>query len=407
MPMTTMLQRVQELVSSGSALTLENVGGEDVVLADRSWPMSSVFGDVAEILLAAWTVVVRKGELIEEIVRGLLKNSDPFAVSHALAVIGASSEFELRPAVAALDRRVRDEDGSEAIRVLAASGIVRYALREPRWRSTASAAMQYLEDFSDDYAVSMMARLAAFAWTSFRDSTFLEVLERCTSSSQATYERGVIELGLAFEQDSLTTIAQRLENAERWFERATHLDDERRDAPAYRALTKILRSFTHGHSVIEGDLSALKALLKVRAQWDAPASGWEWLQPPAEADLQWIPLLDSIAAVSERLSESSWLNAYEVLGEALKLYCAKRAIRPGLAGIERLVVPTIEAAFVRERGLLAHLSQMIDRGVPSGLSVGDAERLRRNVEEARLRDEGKAKGARATGESRPRHSPPD
>ena len=234
----------------------------------------------------------------------------------------------------------------------------------------------------------------------------LALLERHARNAQAAYERGVIGLALALEADSLEAIAFRIHDATTWLQRSVHHDEERRDTRVYLLLARALEAISLIQPAPRRLAEDLRDEAVARYHWDEPRPGAEWLLPPHEAELQWIPVVDQLVRVSERLAEPSWFDAAAVLGEVVKTYMAVRSIRPGLHGVERVMRPAIEAAFVRERGLLAHLHQWLERGGGEDLDPEDLRRLRENIEQRRV-SEGKAPGTPPTGRPSSRKSRPD
>jgi hypothetical protein len=398
---------VRAAVEAGEPLDLRSLGGEEAIYADAAaLAVSVVFGDVTEILAREWRELIRPEQAEHFITVGLRENADRLVLGHAVEALAQAPLPELRAVVMALDYHARDTRESEVVRLEAASGVVRFALAEPRWRSTASAVLVTLEDVQDETALDQLARLAAVGWEQFRDNEMLRLLERHEQNAQAAYERGVIGLALALEEDSLESIALRIHEATTWLKRSVRYDEERRDTRVYLLLARALEAISLVQPAPRQIAAELRDEAVARYHWDEPRPGAEWLLPPHEAELQWIPVVDQLVRVSERLVEPSWFDAASVLSEVVKTYIAVRSIRPGLHGVERVMRPAIEAAFVRERGLLAHLHQWIERGGAEGLDTEDVRRLRENIELRRIA-EGKAPGTPPTGRPSSRKSRPD
>jgi len=398
---------VRAAVAAGEPIALRHLGGEEAVYADASVLATSVvFGDMTEILAREWSELRHPDEAERFIATGLRQNADRLVLGHAVEALAQTPLPELRAVVMALDRHARDTGATEFVRLEAAAGLVRFALYEPRWRSTASATLLTLEDVHDDAALDQLARLAAVGWEHFRDEEMLALLERHAENAQAAYERGVIGLARALEGESLEAIASGIQDAARWLQLSVVRDDERRDVRVYLLLARALECISLVRPAPRQIAEELRNEAAARYRWDEPRPGAEWLLPPREAELEWIPLVDQLVRVSERLVEPSWLDAAAVLGEVVKTYVAVRAIRPGLAGVERVMRPAIEAAFVRERGLLAHLHQWLERGGGEDLDPQDLRRLQENIERRRAA-EGKGSGTPPTGRPSSPRSRPD
>jgi len=143
-----------------------------------------------------------------------------------------------------------------------------------------------------------------------------------------------------------------------------------------------------------GLLERLREEVTLHVMWDRPAPGAEWLLPPHGAELEWLPLADDLARIAPRLTEASWLDAGRILQDVVNVYSATRSVRPDL---ERVVRPAIEAAFVRERGLLAHLDQWLSYDGKDRLDSDEVMVLRANIRRAVEAPPGKSLGAAQTG----------
>jgi hypothetical protein len=90
-------------------------------------------------------------------------------------------------------------------------------------------------------------------------------------------------------------------------------------------------------------------------------------------------LADDLHRLASDLVQPSWFDAAQAMDGVLRAYSASRSVRPNLADISLLVKPAIEAAFVRERGLLAHLEQWITYYSGQDVGLNDATILRENI----------------------------
>lgn len=103
-----------------------------------------------------------------------------------------------------------------------------------------------------------------------------------------------------------------------------------------------------------------------------------WLEARGHAEAAWAHLASTITTAALRLDEPSWLDAGAVLASVLDVYQAARAIRATgdttSAGMETIVAPAVEAAFIRQDGLLHHLRQALQID-PAIAGHPDATRL--------------------------------
>ena len=296
--MTDVEAAVRAAVSSGESFDLRLLGGEDAVYAiGASLATSVVFGDVTKALAREWSELQHPDEAERFVAVGLRENADRLVLGHAIEALANAPLPELRTFVMALDRHARDTNATELVRLEAATGVMRFALTKPRWRSTASAMLLTLEDILDKRAFDQLARLAAVGWDQFRDSELLALLGRHgEKNAQAAYERGVIGLAIALEAESLDNIALGIQDAKRWLQRSVVRDEERRDARVYLLLAKALEAISSARPMPREILDDLRDAAAARYRWDEPRLGAEWLLPLHEAELQWIPLVDSTRA---------------------------------------------------------------------------------------------------------------
>jgi hypothetical protein len=373
-----------EAIEQGRTPTVAEFGGEDLLVSDHALTTSGFFGDAASVLLNEWPTLNSQPAAAKFIAAGLRANKDRSALNRAIDELTRCLPRDARPFVAALEARVRDDSDHDILRVSAAAALLRIAILDQRWKPSALAALGVIEDTDDTFAAPMLCRLAAVAFEQFKDAAALDILDRqCVRNDingQAHLERGIIQISIALEQDTLPAIAEGLDTAEATLRLAVAANVERRDARLYHLVVQTLLPVAHQTRPPSASLSLeLRELAILRNLWDAPAPGAEWLVPSPSAELEWVPLADDLHRLASHLVQPSWFDAAQAMDSVLRAYSASRSVRPNLADISLLVKPAIEAAFVRERGLLAHLEQWIsyDRGQEVG--PNDATILRENV----------------------------
>lgn len=399
--MSSVEEAVRRAIAAHEDPAIDRIGGLDAVLGEADGLATSHwFGDVVGALAAADLIV---GPASLFVVDGLRRNAHRDAFIHAVDAIAACPPPDLREIILALDVRTRDQSSAALLRVEAATGVMRFAIAQPRWQSFATASVQVLEDVGDPFAAPMVCRLAAVGWEHFHDNELLALLERKSgqvdAAGQAAYERGVVGISLALGQTELTDIARGLNDAFQWLRRACEADEDPRDARVYLLLTEALLSILNAEPTRAGITDELRSMATMRYLWANQRQHSDWLLPAPEAELEWVPLVDRIARVTRQIARPSWLDASAVLLDVVKLYTAEKSVRPGLPGIEQAVRPAIEAGFVRERGLVAHLDDWLNGPGRENLSAGDARTLRDNIDAFIRREaEGNAAGTASTGE---------
>lgn len=410
--MRSVASAIQERLNAGFAPTLRDIGGEAAILScAHEVAASPYFGDVVVALAPSWQTLNDADGIYSLVAQGIRQNPDRLVLSQALDTITETPPADLRPILKALDARTRDEQSSPITRLESAAALLRFALVDEQWHHMATSTLQILEDVQDAFAGAMLCKLAGLCWNRFRDAQCIEILERRSrnpeTGGQAALERGLIAIGSALERPNISGVIEALHEAAHWFRLATEIDDDARSARIYERLIQILVIFGNGGIVSKTDVAALKDDVMLHHIWDAPAPGFEWMFAPAEYRLQWVTMLDALAIVSGKLSRPSWLDAAATLHRVLQVYQAERSITFPFKHVERIIEPTIEAAFLREAGLLAHLDDWLEAFGETEIGAEDAATLRKNIQ--RRVDEGspgKAPGVVPRGRSRlPKNSP--
>jgi hypothetical protein len=392
---------VRRAVEAHEDPAIDGIGGLDAVLGEAdALATSRWFGDVVGALAVAGLAAGPASDFITD---GLRRNADRNAFIHAVDALALSPPPDLRDIVLALDSRTRDRTSAALLRVEAATGVMRFAIAQPRWQSFATASVQVLEDVDDPFAAPMVCRLAAVGWEHFHNDELLALLERKSgqpdAAGQATYERGILGISLALGHTRMADVARELGDASQWLRRACESDEDPRDARVYLLLTEALLSIINMEPTRAGIADELRSEATMRYLWANERQNSDWLLPPPEAELEWVPLVDRIARVTRAIARPSWLDASAVLLDVVKLYMADRSVRPGLPGIGRAVRPAIEAGFVRERGLVAHLNDWLEGPGRESLTASDARTLRDNIDAfIRRESEGNADGTTSNGE---------
>ncbi|SFU15518.1 hypothetical protein SAMN05444141_11142 [Pseudovibrio denitrificans] len=375
---------IVELESAGLAVTLEALGGVEEVL-DSEFHLSSAFGIVTNALSSDWSMIGDHQSVVQRLAEGLERNADRIAVRESVGALQRLPLEAIRPFVFALERRTRNLSEHPLLQAEASAGILRFALADGQWSTVACAALQAYEPGRDPLADPLYCRLlsAAHDFLGFAEAAaLLEAYAKLgTSAPQAKFERGLVEVSLALSETSSDEVEARLEEAERWLAAAVNADEERRDTKTYHLLIKSILSVRKSERDVVGDLfDELKTETLVSDLWDRPAPGMEWLMSPSYTRSAWVPVVESLGLIAGKLDEPSWLDASTVLEHVYHLYSVSRSIRPGSPDIGEFLKPSIEAAFVRERGLASHLQQWLDMAPREHFRRSDAERLRVNIQ---------------------------
>lgn len=378
--------RVSELTQRNERVTLTALGGSDAIRQSEGY-LSPVFGVVAGAVATHWDDLDDAEPMIAFLAKGFQHNKDRLALRESIEAVYGLPKETYRSFVMALDARTRDPDEHPILKAEAMSGLMRFALCDQRWKATACAGLQVYEFGSDPLADPLVCRLTSVAYEQLAYEEALDLLESFvehqSSRAQANLERGLIQISIALERVTVEEISEELSVAADWLEAAVQADPERRDSSIYCLLVRSLLSLTDKTaSTFPETVQQLREEAFVSELWDLPAPGMEWLFPPSYAPAAWVPMVDKLSHLAGRLNEPSWLDASGVLEELFQVYSINRAVRPGTPDIGNFVRPAIEAAFARERGLMAHLDQWLSREEHSALTETDAQQLRHNLQSA-------------------------
>lgn len=381
--MTELDQSIDELEQSGHPVTLAALGGVERVLGSE-FHTSQVFGVVSSTLANEWDQIDDVDPVLSRLADGLSSNNDRLALRESIHALQALPSDTFRPFVMALETRTRNEAEHPLLQAEASAGLVRFALADDRWSSNACAALQAYQPGRDALADPMYCRLASVAHDFFGFTGAVHLLEEYaqlqTTGAQAKLERGLVEVSLALSCASTSEIEIRLIEAEKWLAAAVEADDERRDTRSYHLLIKSLLSVqTDEQSDLRQLVDDLRSVAFISDLWDQPAPGMEWLSAPSSSLSSWVPVVESLSNIANQLGKPSWLDASAILEHVYHLYSVNRSVRPGSPNLGLYFKPVIEAAFVCERGLAAHLQQWLEVTPETHFHRADAERLRANI----------------------------
>lgn len=230
------------------------------------------------------------------------------------------------------------------------------------------------------------AKLVGAAYHIWRDDSLLSVLHQLNmipdAEDEASFELGIAHLSMAIETHDLGAALDRLDSARVYFDRSCGMGEDRDDAVAYRATIDIIKGFACNWDVQElsKPLELLEHAVQRWATWLDVAEMPDWLRPRKDREINWVKLLRQAKSVAKDLTRCSWLNARQIMENVFNIYDADRTIgcSPELNVFFR---PRIEAAFVKEGGLLAHLSDLIELHDWPEADHDTATRLQKRIEQ--------------------------
>lgn len=209
------------------------------------------------------------------------------------------------------------------------------------------------------------AKLAGVAYNQWSEpdlkDTLIELSKIESAEGEAYFELALVTLSEALNSDSLEEVIQLLEQSSSYLQNAQIVDENRADATAYAAVIEIIRGFHLGKelSYIEKWVETLSDAIRSRTMFLDRQYLPDWLVPRIDREIQWARLIRSIQKASNDLTRPSWLKAISVIENLLFVFDADRTFGTK-GGLSQLLRPNIEASFVRERGQLAILDELLE-----------------------------------------------
>lgn len=362
------LQAIHACIEVGRVPTLADLGGGAAVAGEAD---ALVAAPVLDVLLHVAAEAEGEDASILDpiIVRGFREAWQPIPFRDATDVVLTSTCLLTRlgaklPGV--LQLRVEERGPGEAalVAAYALEALFRMALAGTVTLHRPLALMIEAGTDEDGLFAVHAAKLAGAAFHVWRDDGILPALERLAhapdAEDEAALELGLATLSKALAAPDTTSALHLLEAARAHFDRACTAGGGRDDATAYRATVDVIRGFTLARppAELDGPLAELEAAVRRRATWLDVANMPEWLRPRLDRDAQWLGLVRLARSVANNLDRSSWLDAGAVMEQVLAVYDADRTVAAS-PGLDALLRPRVESAFIRERGLLAHLDDLL------------------------------------------------
>lgn len=379
------LDQLEACLSGQLPVTVEALGGVDHILADAERLVASPFLDVIVAMANAASAAERE-KLGGLLVEGFDKASEPQSFRDAIdTLIGSDAlRVALAPALVSIfTRRARDRSGGRdaLIAAFALEGLFRLALDGVV--SHHRPLLELAEITQDECGLFAQhaAKIGGAAFHVWGGDDLLAMLHRLLGNSdaegEAAFELGLAYLARALDGVDMARIEAGLEASRTLFDRACAVDENRTDALAYRSAVDLVLGFAAGRSAAElqGPLDELVGAARNRTALLRIGTVPPWLAPREDRDIEWFSLSRALQHAAGALGRPSWINAAVTMEHVLAIYDAHCTIAHG-TGLQTLVRPRVEAAFIRERGLAAHLDDLLGNEQWADALRSVAERLR-------------------------------
>lgn len=384
------LDLLEVRLANSQPITIDDLGGVDEILADTDRLHAAPFLDVLVDMISV--APPTEGALLHNfLVSGFDVAHDPQSFRDAIDRLIRSTILRgaiVQAVVVIFTRRIRERatERETLIAAYALEGLFRLALEGDvsRHRSLLEL-VEVTPDVPGPFA-QHVAKIGGAAFHAWGSDDLLAMLHRLLDNEEAegeaAFELGRAYLARALDGEDLATVLGGLDTARLLFERACEADDDRSDARAYRSAIDLVRGFTANRSAAEmqGTMTDLMTAARDRATELRTGHMVPWLAPRHDVDTEWFELAHTVQRAANDLARPSWVNAAATMDRILAVYDASCTIAHG-DGLRFVLRPRVEASFLRERGLAAHLDELLSGGQWPDTKQTIAQNLRTVLDE--------------------------
>lgn len=385
------LDLLEARLAESQPITFGDLGGVDEILADADRLYAAPFLDVlTDMIIAA--PPIEGARLHDFLVDGFNAARDPQSFRDAIdqLIRNATLRAAIGQAVGAvLTRRIKElaTEREMLIASYALEGLFRLALEGDVSRHRPLLELAEVAPDAPGLFVQHAAKIGGAAFHVWGDDDLLAILHQLLDNEEAggeaAFELGLAHLARALDGKDMTNILAGLDAARLFFQQASEADDDRSDARAYRSAIDLVLGFAANRSA--ADMQAtLNELVKAARERSAELRiGYvaPWLAPRQDVDLEWLELARTVQRTADDLARPSWINASATMDRILAIYDASCSIAHG-DGLQSVLRPRVEASFLRERGLAAHLDDLLIEDQWPDAQRKIAQDLRARLDEA-------------------------
>jgi hypothetical protein len=385
------LDLLEARLADGQPITIEDLGGVDEIIADADRLYAAPFLDILAGMIGAAppTEGVR---LHDFLIDGFDVARDPQSFRDAIdqLISNAALRAAIVQAVVAIFTRRIGEYATEREALIAAyalEGLFRLALEGDvsRHRPLLQLA-EVAPDVPGPFA-RHVAKIGGAAFHAWGGDDLLSMLHRLLDNEEAegeaAFELGLANLARALDGKDMATVLAGLSTARLLFERAREADDDRSDARAYRSAIDLVLGFAANRSAADMQETLTDLVIAARDRAAVLRTGCvaPWLAPRQDLDIEWFELARTVQRTADDLDRPSWINAAATMDRILAVYDASCTIAHG-DGLRCVLRPRVNASFLRERGLAAHLDDLLREGEWPDAKRTIAQDLRAGLDEA-------------------------
>jgi AraC-like DNA-binding protein len=390
LPDMSSLSLLEARLAESQEVKIADLGGVDAILADADQLCAAPILDVLVDLVAAASDAERC-RLYDFLAVGFDSARDPQSFRDAIDRLISNTTLRASMAQAVVEiltRRIqqRATEREALIAAYSLEGLFRLSIEGvvSRYRP-----LLELADVAGDAPGTFARHVAKIGGTAFHlwgGDDLLEMLRRLLANEEAegeaAFELGLAHLSRALDSIDMPSVLAGLETSRMFFERASQVDAERADARAYLSAIDLVTGFAAEREAqeMQNVLSALMEAGRERAAELSAGNVAAWLAPRLDEDLEWFELARRLRHAVDDLARPSWVYAAASMDQILAIYNARCTIAHG-DGLRSILRPRIEASFIRERGLAAHLDDLLEEDFWPDQQRAIAEELRARLEE--------------------------
>lgn len=381
------LSVIETHLQAGTPLTVASFGSLKSLIDQADILVAAPYLDVIA-LLTNDSSPEDSSELDKLLLRGFAEGEDPCALRAAAGTV--IDNITLRNRVRAqlagvLERRVEFQSTAKQSLVAAYSleALFRLALSGAISKFIPLKILACVTSSANGLFAQHAAKLAGAAFHVWGEEDLLTTLDNLRkvedAEGEASFELALAKISQALNSEDYDQVLMHLDTAKGLLRDARLADEDRADAVAYEAVIDIIQGFSKGTS---GHLlgPSVDTLIQSVADHNRQIGNQllpKWLAGRTDREIQWVRLMRSVQQAAKDLTRPSWLKAWCVIDNLLAVYDADRSLST-TGGLSELLRPRIESSFVRERGQLAHLDDLLSGSGwdPEQQSTATALRLR-------------------------------
>lgn len=385
------LDLLEARLAGSQPITIDDLGGVDEILADADQLYAAPFLDILTEMISA-APPIEGARLHDFLVGGFNVARDPQSFRDAIdrLIRDATLRAAIAQAVVAIFTRRIKEHATERETLIASyalEGLFRLALEGDVSRHRPLLELAEVAPDAPGLFAQHVAKIGGAAFHVWGDDDLLTTLHRLLDNEEAggeaAFELGLAYLARALDGKDMINILAGLDTARLLFERASEVDDDRSDARAYRSAIDLILGFATNRNAADMQAAMTDLVTAARERAAALRTGYAapWLTPRKDVDLEWFELARTVQRAADDLTRPSWINAATTMDRILAVYDASCSIAHG-EGLRSVLRPRVVASFLRERGLAAHLDDLLSEGQWPEAQQAIAQDLRARLDDA-------------------------